>query len=142
MSDFKPQGVPGRSGHEGTDLSLRPIIGFGIGLVVMVVFVYVVLGLFMRMFVRESKESQALRPPLFADDRGQFPPPRNQANPKIDIAEVRRRDREQLETYGWIDREKGIARIPIDRALDILAETGLPKVKNIPPKGAREVTKP
>jgi len=31
-----------------------------------------------------------------------------------------------LTTYGWVDREKGIVRIPIDRAIDLLATRGLP----------------
>jgi hypothetical protein len=31
-----------------------------------------------------------------------------------------------LNRYEWIDREKGLARIPIERAMDILAEGGLP----------------
>lgn len=31
-----------------------------------------------------------------------------------------------LTTYGWVDREKGVVRIPIDRAIDLLAQRGLP----------------
>jgi hypothetical protein len=31
-----------------------------------------------------------------------------------------------LKSYGWIDRERGIVRIPIDRAIEILAQRGLP----------------
>ncbi len=31
-----------------------------------------------------------------------------------------------LKSYGWIDRDKGVVRIPIDRAIEILAERGLP----------------
>ena len=142
MSDFKPQGHSGQPGHEETEIPFRPIFGFVIGLIVMGVVVWVVLAGFMRMFVSESKRSQALKPPLFADNRGQFPPPKNQVAPRTELAEHRRREREQLEAYGWVDRKKGIARIPIERALDILAERGLPKVKNIPPKGAREAAKP
>ncbi len=38
------------------------------------------------------------------------------------------RDQElaQLNGYGWVDETAGIARIPIDRAMDLVAETGLP----------------
>jgi hypothetical protein len=31
-----------------------------------------------------------------------------------------------LNTYGWVDQKNGIARIPISRAIDILAQRGLP----------------
>jgi hypothetical protein len=29
-----------------------------------------------------------------------------------------------LEHYGWVDRDKGVVHIPIDRAMDLLAERG------------------
>ena len=37
--------------------------------------------------------------------------------------------------YGWVDRKAGIAHIPIDRAMDILARTGLPqgRPRPVPP---------
>jgi hypothetical protein len=31
-----------------------------------------------------------------------------------------------LGSYGWIDRERGIVRVPIDRAITLLAQKGLP----------------
>jgi len=31
-----------------------------------------------------------------------------------------------LDTYGWIDRQHGIVRLPIDRAMELLLERGLP----------------
>jgi hypothetical protein len=39
-----------------------------------------------------------------------------------ELAELRARDREILSNYAWIDRQSGIARIPIDRAMQILAQ--------------------
>jgi hypothetical protein len=43
-------------------------------------------------------------------------------SPAIDIAAFRAEKRRRLETYGWIDREHGIARIPIDRAMALLTQ--------------------
>ena len=31
-----------------------------------------------------------------------------------------------LTSYGWVDRQKGIVRIPIDRAIDLVLQRGLP----------------
>lgn len=43
--------------------------------------------------------------------------------PEQMLQEVRDRDRETLHTYGWVDREKGVVRIPADRAMELwLAE--------------------
>ena len=38
----------------------------------------------------------------------------------------RERSRRALESYGWVDQQAGAVRIPIERAIDIVAERGLP----------------
>jgi hypothetical protein len=43
------------------------------------------------------------------------------ARPGIDLRDGQRRD---LESWGWVDRRAGIAKIPIDRAMDIVAREG------------------
>jgi hypothetical protein len=42
------------------------------------------------------------------------------------LRELRDRESAQLTTYGWIDRDANIARIPIERAIEIVGEQGLP----------------
>ena len=37
-------------------------------------------------------------------------------------AELRARDRATLSSYAWIDKEKGVVRLPIDRAVELLIE--------------------
>jgi hypothetical protein len=44
-----------------------------------------------------------------------------QANPAADLAAERRREENMLEGYAWVDREQGIARIPVQRAMEIVA---------------------
>ena len=44
-----------------------------------------------------------------------------QPDPAHDIAAFRAQKRQWLGTYGWVDREHGIARIPIERAMALLA---------------------
>jgi hypothetical protein len=39
---------------------------------------------------------------------------------------------EALHTYGWIDEQQGVVRLPIERAKDLLLEQGLP-VRDQPP---------
>jgi hypothetical protein len=38
-----------------------------------------------------------------------------------DGLELRRRQREELSRYRWVDRDAGFAAIPIDRAMDVVA---------------------
>ena len=52
------------------------------------------------------------------------PPPRLQSAPAADLAVYRAREQAILESYAWVDRDAGIARIPIARAIELLAERG------------------
>lgn len=40
------------------------------------------------------------------------------SNPKL--AELRAQEAELLNSYGWVDQQKGVVRIPIDKAMDIM----------------------
>jgi hypothetical protein len=57
------------------------------------------------------------------------PEPRLQVNPATDLIRMRDVENVTLNNYAWIDEEAGTARIPIARAMAILAERGLPKRK-------------
>jgi hypothetical protein len=62
---------------------------------------------------------QTTEPPL-----GAMPPePRLQSHPVADLAAERAREQAMLDGYAWVDRDAGIARIPVDRAMDILARS-------------------
>ncbi len=54
------------------------------------------------------------------------PPPRLQTNAAHDLRGLRDREDAILNSYGWVDQKAGIARIPIDRAIDAVARQGLP----------------
>ena len=53
-----------------------------------------------------------------------FPNPRLQTSPEEDLARVEFEQRTGLSGYAWIDRSKGLARIPIDEAMRIIAAKG------------------
>ena len=52
------------------------------------------------------------------------PGPMLEVDPERDLATLRRREDAQLHSYGWIDRSTGTVHIPIERAMDLLAEDG------------------
>ena len=49
-----------------------------------------------------------------------MPSPPLQREPSRDLAALRAEKRAILDEYAWIDRDKGIVRIPIDRAMSLL----------------------
>jgi hypothetical protein len=67
------------------------------------------------------------------------PAPRLQVTPVLDLKNYRDSQWEQLETYGWVDKEGGVVRIPIERAMDLVLERGLAAEK--PVGGAKPLSK-
>ena len=72
--------------------------------------------------------TQSLGPPAspFAEARTLPPQPRLQVEPRIDLEKLRAGEDSALESYGWVDQKSGVVHIPIERAMDIVAEKGLP----------------
>lgn len=54
------------------------------------------------------------------------PIPRNESDTSDALRSFRAREAYFLTHYSWIDRDRGIVSIPIDRAIDILAQRGIP----------------
>ena len=61
-------------------------------------------------------------PPLAS--RPSRPPPGLEADDGRDLARVRADGARKLSTWGWVDRQAGLGRIPIDRAMTLTAERG------------------
>ena len=65
--------------------------------------------------------------PLAVTHEQRLPPePRLQTNPREDLADLRRAEDRVLDSYGWVDKDAGIVRIPIDEAMRLTVERGLP----------------
>lgn len=59
----------------------------------------------------------------------QPPSPRNESSPAAHLNDYLARQNQELSTYRWVDRGKGVASIPIERAIQILAAQGIPPSK-------------
>lgn len=55
-----------------------------------------------------------------------YPAPALQVSPSEDLRRLTERQMSLLTGYGWVDRRRGLARIPVERAMAVLAEKGLP----------------
>jgi hypothetical protein len=157
VEDAMPQGAPvagARPGHESNRIGLRGLVIFAVALALTIVLVQAVLGLVMERVAHREKPVDAFDPGRLAIEVDQFPNPRLQQNPMAELDQMNKEERRRIESYGWIDRKAGIARIPVDRAIAILARTGLPKVAapapvpgappntSIPPGTKRDEPKP
>jgi hypothetical protein len=120
--------------YETRDVRLRPLVVFIAGLTVVGLFTYLVIFVLFRLFSGQaSREDAQVAPPSSisrpapAPGEERLPPePRIQANPAADMRSLRQQEDAVLTTYGWVDRQAGIARIPIDVAMREVLEEGLP----------------
>jgi hypothetical protein len=114
--------------HETTDVNIRAILTFGGGLVVLGAVVYfVVFLLFGYLNRREAAASASPAYPLAVGQGDRLPPePRLQAHPRQDLKELRESEDALLKSYGWVDKNEGVIRMPIDEAMKLVLQRGLP----------------
>jgi hypothetical protein len=120
-----------RAGHEERDANVRALAYFG--LVLFGVIALTLIG--MRTTFFHFAKSQQLGPPPtpFENARTLPPMPRLQVDPRMDLKNYREQEEDILKNYGWVDKQNGVVRIPIDRAMSLLLERGLPARQTKPP---------
>jgi hypothetical protein len=128
MRDFQPQGGSGRMvdhSHEPRDVRVGVVVLFGILLSATLLGAPFLVG---RMFsdfgVRADRQDRP-RSPL-REERVVPPEPHLQTNPGGDLKELRQEEDRLLGSYGWIDREQRVLRVPIERAMDQMLRRGVP----------------
>jgi hypothetical protein len=127
--------------HEHRDVNIRAVYKFGLALTSLcLVAVALLFGLY-RYFV--NREGGPLAHDRTNVDASALPPaPRLQAAPIADMQDMLRAEDQILNGYGWIDQSKGVARIPIGRAIDLLAQRGVPSRPQGEAPAATNVTVP
>lgn len=118
-----PGGASG-PGHELSDLRPRTIAIFLLVLAAMIVGVLLV-----STWIHDYATSRLAREepaPSPAAKQAVPPEPRLQVAAPRDLQEFLTQEDAILGSYGWVKRETGVVRIPIDRAIELLAERGLP----------------
>ena len=138
----------GHSGHgvefEHEDLSTRGVFGFMIGLVVSGVIIYfIITGMYTFLDKYEQSQMTSSSPLVKAQDSAMVGARRvtkdyvekkftDNGAPLLEVDERGQLstfvlDQEkQLHSYGWVDEKAGVAHIPIDQAMDMIAKRGLP----------------
>ncbi len=113
--------------YEKKDVNAKAVtwVGIAVGLVTIVVIVALVP--FLRLLEVWRAEEDPAPTALSRFEPGRRPPePRLQEEPFGDLAALRAEEDAVLGSYGWVSREAGVVRIPIDEAMRIVAERGLP----------------
>jgi len=128
--------------YERSDLDIFAVTKFGIGLAIgTVLAVFMMWGLF-HWFLRTQDETREHLPQSVIDARkGLVPPePRLQTlgnpnapvitngdlrPPSVELTKLREDELKQSQVYAWVDPAKGVVRIPIELAKDLVLKKGL-----------------
>jgi hypothetical protein len=139
MSDQKHHVNSAKHGdYERRDVTIPGILYFLLGLFVAGVFTYFIgRGLF-AFLERQATKDQAPLSPLVTNapvdtrhvakgyPQSAFPDPKLEEDERGQMIGVRLNEEQTLSTYDYIDQKAGTVRIPIDRAMELIAQRGLP----------------
>jgi hypothetical protein len=134
----KHDNAAGHGGFERQDLQASGILYFLLTIVVVVVIcLFGLRGLFAFLDHREKALQPAVNPLVTnapADTRhiapgypqGAFPNPKLEEDERGQLNGIRLEEEKTLYSYGWVDEKAGTVRIPIERAMDLIVQRGLP----------------
>lgn len=110
-------------------LDTNPAAVFKVGLVLVVITVVTMFGVWYFVAWLDSLrgDPKATVPALQRDmDRALPPGPRLQVNPAAEMATFHAQEQAILDSYGWVNEDEGVVRVPISVAMDMVLEKGLP----------------
>jgi len=133
-----PQSI--KRGHEYRDMNLRGLAWFLVIFLAVGIIVHAIVWISFRNVAHTAVKNDPQPSPL-ADGPAQPPSPILQPTQKYhekqpwqDLQEMHERENAHLNNYAWVDQKSGAVRIPIDRAMELVVDRGLPTA---PPAGAK-----
>ena len=137
--DFAPVGTHAVEAAEiDREINLKGILWAGFWLVVVTLVSQLLMWWFLRGFQVWDEHHEARMAPMAVANPQQPPPtPRLQVDPTADMVEMRANEDQALTRAGWVDHEGGTLRVPIDVAIDAIAQRG---VAPFPATGAAPAT--
>lgn len=117
-------GAPPGPGYETRDASISGLLKFAASLALVII----VVSFGMKWLFNYDAKTQNLGPTVtpFENARTIPPLPRLQVAPQKEIHDYWESEQGLVNSYGWVDRQRGVVRIPVDRAMRILLQRGFP----------------
>jgi hypothetical protein len=126
---------------EETDVATRPIVVAVVGLSVFTLVFTGIAHLYFHFLAKGGEQAPAAQAAakqwhlgdfgnvsqkMAADAAAKVAEPRLQLDPKLDLQVLRASEAKVLGTFGWVDKDAGIAQVSIERAKELLLAKGLP----------------
>jgi hypothetical protein len=119
-------------GYETRDVNIRVVLWLAMATAVGAGLAHVGVYYLMSVYESQAREND---PPLSPYAAREAAPPGTplQAAPLADYEQYRREQERLTSTYGWVNRQQGVVRIPVERAMELYVERGPPKPSSPPP---------
>jgi hypothetical protein len=127
------------AGHEISEVQPKPILAFLILLAVFSAFCFGIIVVYFRFLAADAAKHSPRPSPLITQGAARTPPePRLQTDAWGDWDTYKADQDRQLGQYAWADRESLTVRMPIERAMEVILQRGLPHREGAmhPPAGA------
>jgi hypothetical protein len=136
--ETNPTNSTGNGGYEGQDIGVAGVLYFLLGLALAGLLVYFIVDGLYHFLDKRSEADQAPVNPLVTNaprdtrhiskdyPQSAFPNPKLEEDERGQLNGIRLTEEQTLSTYDYIDKNAGTVRIPIDRAIDLIAQRGLP----------------
>lgn len=124
--------------YESRDLGARSIVVFLIVLAISGILIELLVWGMLRFYNKMTVENnvptagtsqlygQPYAQPVSGDASLRFPQPALQVDDVADMNKLKAENEEILNSYGWVDQTNGVVRVPIQTAIDQVAQKGLP----------------
>jgi len=136
--------VPGQVDYERRDIPIAGVVYFLIGLAVAAIMVHFLIAGLYDYLDKRTAASQAPVSPMVKTPKDtrklstnyqdylkqNFPSPQLEIDERTQLNKIRLEEEQTLATYGYVDQKAGVVRIPIERAMDLIAQRGLPVRSN------------
>lgn len=115
------------TGRFDREINLKGIVWSGVALLIVAVVVHFLIWGLLRGFDRmDDRRDVRLSPIETANPQPQdFPLPRLQTTPEQDLRLIREEEDRLIGRAGWVNREQGTMRVPLDVAIDVIAARGV-----------------
>jgi hypothetical protein len=139
-NEIHPANSTGNGGYERRDIGVAPVLYFMLGLAVAGLLIYFVVDGIYSYLEKRSEAQQAPVSPLVTNApkdtrqlsadykdylKQSFPAPQLEIDERGQLDKILTGEEQTLSSYDWVDQKAGSVRIPIDRAMDLIAQRGL-----------------
>ncbi len=128
---------PHAGGHEPDEVAVKPLAGFLVSMVALLILAGVLMFGVFRLLARDAKSVDRPLPGSVARSLARLPPyPRLESGPLAPRARLNAEESARLSSFGWVDKASGTVHIPIDLAIEIVARQGISETPSAPAAGA------